>query len=96
MKPSDAFHANRAAIRRVLESLRAQNARVFGSVLHGVNTGASDLDILTDPTSETTLPGIAAIEVELERLLGLPVDALTPRALPDSFRNQVLPEAMPV
>ena len=96
MKPSDAFHANRAAIRRVLESLRAQDARVFGSVLHGVNTGSSDLDILTDPTSETTLPGIAAIEVELERLLGLPVDALTPRALPNSFRNQVLQEAMPV
>jgi uncharacterized protein len=96
MKPSDAFHANRAAIRRVLESLRAQNARVFGSVLDGVDTGASDLDILTDRASETTLLGIVAIEVELERLLGLPVDALTPRALPDSFRNQVLPEAMPV
>lgn len=69
---------------------------MFGSVLHGKDTEASDLDILVDPTSETTLMDVAAIQVELEILLGVSVDVLTPMALPDSFRNQVLAEAMPV
>ena len=96
MRPSDALRSNRAAIRRVLESHRAKNARVFGSVLHGQDTEESDLDILIDPTSETTLMDVAAIQVELQRLLGVSVDVLTPKALPDSFRSAVLSEAAPV
>lgn len=96
LKPSDALHLNRAAIRRVVESHRARNARVFGSVLRGQDTDGSDLDILIDPTPETTLMDVAAIQVELERLLGVSVDVLTPRALPDSFRSRVLSEAVPV
>ena len=39
---------------------------------------------------------VARIQVELQRLLGVSVDVLTPRALPDAFRNHVLAEAMPV
>lgn len=96
MKPSDALHANRAAIRRVVASHRASNARVFGSVLHGQDTDGSDLDLLIDPTPETTLMDVAAIQLELQRLLGVTVDVLTPRALPESFRKQVLSEAVPV
>ena len=46
MKPSEALTSNRGVIRRVVESHRARNARVFGSVLHGQDTGSSDLDIL--------------------------------------------------
>ena len=96
MKPSEALAANRAIIRRVVESHRASNARVFGSVLHGQDSHNSDLDILIDPTADTTLMDVAAIQVELQRLLGVKVDVLTPRALPDSFRNKVLAEAVPV
>lgn len=96
MKPSEALASNRAAIRHVVESHRARNARVFGSVLRGQDTESSDLDILVDPTSETTLMDVAAIQVELQRLLGVSVDVLTPKALPDKFRSVVLAEAMPV
>lgn len=96
MKPSEALDMNRVAIRRVVESHRARNARVFGSVLHGEDTDNSDLDILIDPTPETTLMDVAAIQVELERLLGVSVDVLTPRALPDKFRDIVVSEAVPV
>jgi uncharacterized protein len=69
---------------------------VFGSVVRGEDTDQSDLDILIDPTSETTLMDIAGIQVELERLLGVTVDVLTPRALPEKFRKLVLAEAVPV
>lgn len=96
MKPSEALDSNRIVIRRVVESHRARNARVFGSVLYGLDTEGSDLDILVDPTAETTLMDVAAIQVELQRLLGVSVDVLTPKALPDAFRNRVLSEAVPV
>lgn len=96
MKPSEALASNRAAIRRVVESHHACNPRVFGSVAHGNDTESSDLDILVDPTSETTLMDVATIQVELQRLLGVSVDVLTPRALPDNFRSLVLAEAVPV
>lgn len=72
------------------------NARVFGSVLHGEDTEDSDLDILIDPTPETTLFDIGAIRHELLQLLGVPVDVLTPKALPEKFRDAVLAEAKPV
>jgi predicted nucleotidyltransferase len=96
MRPSEALASNRAAIRRVVESHHAGNARVFGSVIHGDDTDGSDLDILVDPTSETTLMDVAAIQVELQNLLGVSVDVLTPKALLDSFRSTVLSEAVPV
>lgn len=85
MKPSQALQAHRAAIRNVVESHRASNARFFGSVLHGDDHEGSDLDILIDPTSNTTLFDLAAIQVELEKLLGVSVDVLTPKSLPDKF-----------
>jgi hypothetical protein len=96
MKPSDALQSNRPAIRRVVEAHRARNARVFGSVLQGLDTEGSDLDILVDPTPETTLLDIGAIRHELRRLLGVPVDVLTPNALPEKFRAAVLAQALPV
>jgi len=93
MKPSEALNAHRAAIREIVTSHRALNARVFGSVLHGDDTEASDLDLLVDPTPNTTLMDIAKIQSRLQKLLGISVDVLTPKALPESFRNKVLAEA---
>lgn len=92
MKPSEALASNRAAIRHIVESHRASNARVFGSVLHGQDTDSSDLDILIDPTPDTTLFDIGAVRHELGNLLGVPVDVLTPNALPDNFRAKALEE----
>jgi uncharacterized protein len=96
MKPSEALHANQAAIRRVIASHRASNARVFGSAMRGDDSEQSDLDILIDPTPETTLFDIGAIRRELRALLGVPVDVLTPKALPEKFRAAVLAAAQPV
>ncbi len=93
MKPSEALRANRVAIRRIVELHRAGNARVFGSVLRGEDTDTSDLDILVDPTPQTTLFDIGAIRHELGKLLGVPVDVLTPNALPDTFRAAILAQA---
>jgi uncharacterized protein len=96
VRPSDALSTNRAAIRHVVASHRASNPRIFGSVVRGDDTDNSDLDILIDPTPETTLFDIGAIRHELLQLLGVPVDVVTPKALPESFRAAVLAEAVPV
>lgn len=96
MRPSEALNSHREAIRGVVAAHRASNARVFGSVIHGDDTETSDLDLLIDPTKDTTLMDIGAIRHELLQLLGVPVDVLTPRALPEKFRDQVLAEAVPV
>jgi predicted nucleotidyltransferase len=96
MKPSLALQSHRAEIRSVVLRHRASNARVFGSVVHGNDHEGSDLDILIDPTPETTLFDIAKIQIELEQMLGVSVDVLTPNALPNKFRQFVLNEAVAV
>jgi predicted nucleotidyltransferase len=96
MKPSLALASNRDAIRRVVAAHRASNPRVFGSVAHGNDTDESDLDLLIDPSPETSLFDIGAIRHELLQLLGVRVDVLTPKAIPERFRAAVLAEAVPV
>lgn len=96
MKPSEALRTHRDAIRRIIEAHRACNPRVFGSVIHGNDTDESDLDLLIDPSPDTTLFDIGAIRQELLQLLGVPVDVVTPGALPETFREKVLSEARPL
>lgn len=96
MKPSEALNSHRDDIRRVVQQNRTLNPRVFGSVLHGNDEEGSDLDLLVDPTPDTSLMDIARIQSSLQKLLGVSVDVLTPKALPDSFRERVLAEALPV
>ena len=93
MKPSEALHTHRAAIRRVIEQSRMRNPRVFGSVLHGEDNNGSDLDLLVDPLPGVTLLDLGAVQFELEQMLGVSVDVLTPGDLPARFRDLILKEA---
>ena len=93
MKPSEALAAHRVEVRAIVLAHRAVNARVFGCVLHGSDTGDSDLDILVDTTQDTTLFDLGAIRYKLRNPLGVPVDVLTPGALPEKFRQAVISEA---
>ena len=95
MRPSTALAQYRDQIRTIALSHRVTKVRVFGSVLFGEDTDESDLDLLVEPTKETTLFDIAKIQVELAELLKIEVDVLTPKALPEKFRYRVLQEAQP-
>ena len=64
--------------------------------MRGTDHEGSDLDLLVDPTEETTLFDIGAIRHELRELLGLSVDVHTPKALPEKFRQRVIEESIPV
>jgi uncharacterized protein len=96
MRPSEALSLHRTRIREIALSHRVSGVRVFGSALRGDDVAGSDLDLLVEPTAQTTLMEIGAIRFELKNLLGLEVDVLTPNGLPASFRAQVLREAVPV
>lgn len=96
MKPSVALEQQRQAIRAAAARFRTTNPRVFGSVLHGNDRDNSDLDLLVDPLPGATLFDLGGLQLELETLLGVPVDVLTPGDIPVKFREQVLTEARSV
>ena len=96
MRPSFALELNRNAVREVVGRFRVSNPRIFGSVLHGTDLDGSDLDLLVDALPGATLFDLGGLQVELESLLGIHVDLLTPADLPAKFRGQVLAEAQPV
>ena len=77
-------------------SHRVTTQRLFGPVAHGDDRAGSDLDISVPSAQEATLMDIAAIQYELQQLLGTPVDMLTPRAIPDHFRSAVEQETTPL
>lgn len=70
-----------------------RNPRVFGSVVSEQDEDGSDLDILVDASPGTTLFDLGALQVELEELLGVPVDLLVPGDLPDRIRGEILNQA---
>jgi predicted nucleotidyltransferase len=96
MKPSIILDLKRGAVREATSHFRTANPRIFGSVLHGTDQDGSDLDLLVDALPGATLFDLGGLQVELESLLGIHVDLLTPADLPSKFRSQILAEARPV
>jgi uncharacterized protein len=96
MRPSQAIAVHRDAVRAVTGRFRAANPRLFGSALHGTDADGSDLDLLVDALPGATLFDLGALQIELETLLGVRVDLVTPPDLPPKLRALVLAEARPV
>lgn len=96
MRPSVALDKKRNLVREATVRFRAANPRVFGSVLHGTDQDGSDLDLLVDALPGATLFDLGGLQDELESLLGVHVDLLTPADLPQKFRAKILAEAQPV
>jgi uncharacterized protein len=96
MRPSVMLDMKRSAVREAVNRFRTANPRVFGSVLHGTDQDGSDLDLLVDALPGATLLDLGGLQDDLESLLGIHVDLLTPGDLPPKFRAKVLAEAQPV
>jgi len=93
MKPSEVLEKNRQAIRDATKRFNAANPRVFGSVARGEDRADSDLDILVDALPGTTLLDLGGLLEELQDMLGVKVDLVTPGGLPDKIKARVLSEA---
>lgn len=96
MRPSVALDMKRNAVREAARRFRTANPRVFGSALLGTDRDGSDLDLLVDAMPGATLFDLGGLQDELQELLGVQVDLLTPADLPAKFRDKVLAEAQPV
>ncbi len=96
MRPSLVLDLKRSAVRETASRYQVANPRVFGSVLRGTDQDGSDLDLLVDALPGATLFDLGGLQDELESLLGIHVDLLTPTDLPPKFRAKVLAEAQPV
>jgi predicted nucleotidyltransferase len=96
MRPSVALDMKRSAVREATARFRVANPRVFGSVLHGTDQDGSDLDLLVDALPGATLFDLGGLQDELETLLGVPVDLLTPADLSPTARARVLAKAQPL
>src|SRR5208337_2396425 len=96
MRPSGVLLTHRDAIRQLVLQLGMANPRIFGPVVRGEDVYDSDLDILVDPSPETSLLDIAKLQTAIESTVGVKVDLRTPKFLPESFRNKVLVEAIRV
>lgn len=90
MRPWEALAKHRQLIGKIAGTHDVRIVRASGSVLHGQDTEGSDLDVLIDPTPETTMLEFGTVRREPTTHLGVPVDVLTPNALPKTFRTKVL------
>ncbi|MGE0387846.1 MAG: nucleotidyltransferase family protein [Gammaproteobacteria bacterium] len=74
----------------------AQNIRIFGSVARGEADERSDIDLLVDMEQGRTLFDMGGLQIELEALIGRPVDVTTERGLKHRTRVRVLQESVPL
>lgn len=96
MRPSELLPQHRETIRELVPQAGMANPRVFGSAQRGDDSEDSDLDILVDPAPRTSLLDLAGLQLDIEEKIGTKVDLLTPKSLPQKFRQKVLDEALPV
>lgn len=97
MKPgAPEVDAQREQILRIAAGHGARNVRVFGSVARGDAGPDSDVDFLVDLEPGRSLFDLGGLMMELQELLGRPVDVVTERGLRDRIRERVLRDARPL
>jgi hypothetical protein len=96
MRPSEVLAVHRDRVLAIALDHGASNVRVFGSALRGDDRPDSDLDLLIDVPSGTSLLQIVGIELAIADALGVPVDLCTERELHPSIKERVLAEARPL
>jgi predicted nucleotidyltransferase len=89
-------YEKRDEILRIAAAHGVRNIRIFGSVARGDANPESDIDLLVEvgPTTSSWFP--AGLILDLEELLGRPVEVVTERGLNPYLRDRVLREAMPL
>ena len=86
------LRSQRAEILAAAAKYGASNVRVFGSVVRGEAHLGSDVDVLVDLEEGRSLLDLAGLHLELEALLGVPVEIGTD--VKPRFRERVATEAI--
>ena len=72
----------------------ARRIRVFGSVARGEASPGSDIDFLVDVEPGRSLFDLGGLLMDLQDLLGCPVEVVTEKGLRARIRDRVLREAV--
>ncbi|KKS89196.1 MAG: polymerase beta domain protein region protein [Microgenomates group bacterium GW2011_GWC1_43_11] len=83
----------RSIIREAIPILKRYNIRkaaLFGSVVRGDSTPASDVDMLIDPPPDFSLFDRAGLTVDLEETLHRPVDVVDYKSIKPLLRESIL------
>ncbi|MBI3992459.1 MAG: nucleotidyltransferase family protein [Candidatus Lambdaproteobacteria bacterium] len=74
----------------------ARNVRVFGSVVRGEATTASDLDLLVEMEPGRNYLDLVALWQDLQDTMGCPVDVLTDGGVSPYLHDKIYGEAVPL
>lgn len=96
MRPSEALAAHRIRLLEIAAARGARNVRVFGSVVRGLDTEGSDLDLLVDLVPGTSLVSIVGLQFDIADALGVRVDLCTERELHPELKARILADSRPV
>jgi predicted nucleotidyltransferase len=94
MRLLDRLKELREAIRSTALASGAMDIRVFGSVARGEEGERSDIDFLVSLKPGRSLLDLARLELQLEKLLGHPVDVVTINGLREPIRSTAVRESM--
>jgi len=96
MGTEELLKSKREEILRLAAERGAHNVRVFGSVARGEADQNSDIDFLVDLERGRSLLDLGGLLMELQALLGHPVDVVTEAGLRRRIRQRALQEARPL
>jgi predicted nucleotidyltransferase len=80
----------------IFKQYRVRKAAVFGSVARGENYPASDVDILVEMPEKSRLFDVLALQIDLEALLGRPVDLVEYEAIRERLKPYILRDQMSI
>lgn len=91
-----ALDKRRDEILRLATRHGARNVRVYGSAARGEAGPDSDIDIVVDLEPGRTLLDLGGLQMDLQDLLGRPVDLKTTSGLREDVRKRVVEQAVPL
>lgn len=83
----------RHQILQIAAKYKAENVRIFGSVVRGENSKTSDVDFLVHFQEGASLLDEAGLDLDLRDLLQCEVDVISDRAIRPEFKSFILTEA---
>ena len=92
----DLLGARREDVLRLAAKHGARNVRIFGSAARGEANATSDLDFLVELEPGHNLLDMGGLLMDLQALLGRPVDVISEKGLRPSIRARILREAVPL